>query len=64
MQHIVPYTPQKKIDAKKNNHTLKELENCMIQFKGLSLHLPARAINCANYIFNCTLEKVVKNIAL
>jgi hypothetical protein len=33
MQHIVPYTPQQNGVSKTNNHTLKEMENCMIQYK-------------------------------
>jgi hypothetical protein len=50
MQHIVPYTPQQNGVAKRKNHTLKEMTNCMIQSKGLSLHFWVEAINCANYI--------------
>jgi hypothetical protein len=34
----------------------------MIQSKGLSLQYWAEAINCANYIFNCTPTKALKNI--
>jgi transposase InsO family protein len=30
MQHIVPYTPQQNGGAKRKNHTLKEMANCMI----------------------------------
>jgi transposase InsO family protein len=30
MQHTVPYTPQKNGVAKRKNHTLKEMDNCMI----------------------------------
>jgi hypothetical protein len=37
MQHIVPYTPQQNGVAERKNHTLKEMANCMIQSKGLSL---------------------------
>ena len=36
-QHIVPYTPQQNGVAKWKNCTLKEMANCMIQSKGLSL---------------------------
>ena len=36
-QHIVPYTSQQNGVAKQKNHTLKEMANCMIQSKGLSL---------------------------
>jgi hypothetical protein len=46
----------------KKNHTLKEMDNCMIQFKGLSLKYWAEAINCANYIANHTPTKALKNI--
>jgi hypothetical protein len=34
----------------------------MIQCKGLSLHCWEKAINCANYIVNCTRTKDLKNI--
>jgi hypothetical protein len=37
MQHTVPYTPQQNGVAERKNHTLKEMANCMIQSKGLSL---------------------------
>jgi transposase InsO family protein len=37
MQHNVPYTPQKNGVAKRKNRTLKEIANCMIHSKGLSL---------------------------
>ena len=36
-QHTVPYTPQQNGVAERKNHTLKEMANCMIQSKGLSL---------------------------
>jgi transposase InsO family protein len=52
MQHIVPYTPQQNGVAERKNHTLKEMDNCMIQSKGLSLKYWVEAINCANYIVN------------
>jgi hypothetical protein len=64
MQHIVPYTPQQNGVAERKNHTLKEMENCMIQSKGLSLHFWVEAINCANYIVNHTPTKALKNITL
>jgi hypothetical protein len=54
MQHIVPYTPQQNGVVERKNHTLKEMENCMIQSKGLSPHFLGEAINCANYIVNHT----------
>ena len=56
MQHIVPYTPQQNGVVEWKNHTLKEMANCMIQSKGPSLEYWAKAINCANYIFNRTLD--------
>ena len=62
MQHIVQYTPQQNGVVKRTNHTLKELSNCMIQSKGLSLRFWVEAINCANYIVNCTPTKVLKDI--
>jgi transposase InsO family protein len=64
MQHIVPYTPQQNGVVERKNHTLKEMENCMIQSKGLSLHFWVEAINCANYIVNHTPTKDLKNITL
>jgi hypothetical protein len=62
MQHIVPYTPQQNGVAERKNQTLEEMANCTIQFKELSLHYWAEAINCANYIVNCTPTKALKNI--
>jgi hypothetical protein len=64
MQHIVPYTPQQNGVAKRKNRTLKEMANCMLQSKGLSLCFWAESINCANYIINHTPTKVLKNITL
>ena len=64
MQHIVPYTPQQNGVAERKNRTLKEIANCMIQSKGLSLHYWAEAIICANYIVNHTSRKDLKNITL
>jgi hypothetical protein len=62
MQHTVPYTPQQNGVVERKNHTLKEMANCMIQSKGLSLNYWAKAINCANYIVNRTPTKALKNI--
>jgi transposase InsO family protein len=62
MQHIVPYTPQQNGVAERKNHTLKEMANCMIQSKGLSLKYWVEAINCENYIVNHTPTKALKNI--
>jgi hypothetical protein len=64
MQHSVPYTPQQNGVAKRKNRTLKEMTNCMIQSKGLSLKYWAEAINCENYIVNHTTTKALKNITL
>ena len=36
--------------------------NSMLQSRGLSLCFWLEAINCANYIVNCTPTKVLKNI--
>ena len=62
MQHIVPYTSQQNIVAERNNCTLKETTNYIIQSKGLSPDFWVEAINCANYIVNCTPTKVLKDI--
>jgi hypothetical protein len=62
MQHTVPYTPQQNGVAERKNRTLKEMANCMIQSKGLSLKYWVKAINYANYIVNCTPTKALKNI--
>ena len=61
-QHNVPYTPQQNGVAERKNHTLKEMANCMIQSKGLSLQYWAEAINCANCIVNRTPTKVLQGI--
>ena len=50
MQHIVPYTPRQNVVAKRKNHTLKEIENCMIQSKGFGPFFSEKTINCANHI--------------
>jgi hypothetical protein len=64
MQHTIPYTPQKNGVAKRKNCTLKEMANCMIQSKGLSLKYWEEAIKCENYIVNHTPTKALKNITL
>ena len=64
MQHTVPYTPQQNGVVERKNHTLKEMDNCMIQSKGLILHYWAEAINCENYIVNHTSTNDLKNITL
>ena len=61
-QHTVPYTPQQNGVAERKNHTLKEMANCMLQSKGLSLNFWAEEIKCANYILNHTPSKVLRNI--
>jgi hypothetical protein len=62
MKHIVPYTPQQNGVDERKNRTLKEMDNCMIQSKGLSLKYWVEAINYENYIVNCTPTKFLKNI--
>eukprot|EP00253_Pinus_taeda_P028539 PITA_28539 len=62
MQDIVPYTSQQNGVVEGKNHTLKEMANCMLQYKGLSLNFLVEVINCENYIVNRTLTKVLKNI--
>jgi hypothetical protein len=64
MQHNVPYTPQQNGVAERKNRTLKEMVNCMIQSKGLSLKYWVEEINCENYIVNRTLTKALKNITM
>ena len=64
MQHIVPYTPQQNCIVERNNCTLKEMANCMLQSKGPNLCFWVESINCANYIVNHTSTKVLKNITL
>ena len=43
MQHTVPYTPQQNGVAERKNRTLKEMANCMLQSKGLSLSFLGRS---------------------
>ena len=62
MKHIVPYTPQQNGVVERMDHTLKEMANCMLVSKGLSLHFWEESINCASYIVNHTLIKVLKNL--
>jgi hypothetical protein len=62
MQHTIPYTPQQNGVAERKNRTLKEMANCMIQSKGLSLQYWEEAINCESYIVNRTPTKALKNI--
>jgi hypothetical protein len=50
MQNTIPYTPQQNGVVERKNHTLKEMANCMIQSKGLSLEYWAEAINYENSI--------------
>jgi hypothetical protein len=64
MQHTVPYTSQQNGVAERKNRTLKEMANCMIQSKCLSLKYWVEAINCENYIVNYTPTKALKNITL
>eukprot|EP00253_Pinus_taeda_P011894 PITA_11894 len=62
MQHTVPYTPQQNGVAERKNRTFKEMANCMLQSKELSLNYWAEAISCENYILNRTPTKALKNI--
>ena len=62
MKHYLPYIPQQNCVAERNNHMLKEMANCMIQSKGLSLHYWVESINYANYIVNHIPTKALKNI--
>jgi hypothetical protein len=64
MEHNVLYTPQQNSVVERKNCTLKEMANCMIQSNELSLKYWEKAINCANYIFNRTPTKALKNITL
>ena len=64
LQHIVPYIPQKNGVAKTKNHTLKEMANCMLQSKGISLNFWAEEINYENYIVDHTPTNVLRNITL
>jgi hypothetical protein len=64
MKHIVPYTPQQNSGFDRKNHTLKEMPNCMIRSKGLSLNYWEEAIHCENYIVNNTPTKALKNTTL
>jgi hypothetical protein len=64
MQHNVPYTPQQNGFLERKNHTLKEMDKCVIQSKGLSLKYLVESINYENYMVNRTPTKALKNIAL
>eukprot|EP00253_Pinus_taeda_P030683 PITA_30683 len=63
MQHIVPYTPQQNGVDERKNHTLKEMDNCILESKGHILNFWAEEINCSNYIVNQTPIKALKNIS-
>jgi len=62
MQHVITYTPQQNGVDEKKNHTLKEMVNCMLQSKGISLNFWVEEINYENYIIDHTPTKVLKNI--
>jgi hypothetical protein len=64
MQHTIPYTPQQNGVAERKNRTLKEMANCMIQSKVLSLKYWVEEINCENYIVNRTPTKALKKMTL
>jgi hypothetical protein len=48
MQHTIPYTSQQNGVEERKNHTLKEMTNCMIQSKELSLKYWMESINYGN----------------
>ena len=60
MQHTIPYTPQQNGVAERKNRALKEMANCMIQSKGLSLKYWAEAINYENYIEIALPQRLLK----
>ena len=62
MQHIVPYTPKPEGVSERKNHTLKEIDNCLIQAKGLRLQFWNEAIKCTNYVVNHSPTKDLKYI--
>jgi hypothetical protein len=62
MQQNVPFTLQQNGVPKRKNHTLKEMSNCMIQYKGLSIKYWEETIDCANYIVNHTPTKALQSI--
>jgi transposase InsO family protein len=62
MKHTIPYTPQKNGVVERKNHTLKEMTNCMIQSKGLSIKYWEEAIKYEKYIVNHTPTKDLINI--
>jgi len=64
IKHIVPYTPQQNGVSERKNYTVKEMANCMIQSKGLSLKYWVKSIEYENYIVNQTPTKALKNITL
>ena len=64
MQHTIPYTPQQNDVVETKNHTLKEMENSMIQSNRLSHFLGEKTINCANYIVIFSSTKNLKYIKL
>jgi hypothetical protein len=64
MKHNVSYTPQQNVVAERKNQTLKEMANCTIQYKGLSLNYWEETINYENYIVNHTPTTSLKNITL
>lgn len=61
-QHYVPHTLQQKGLVEKKNHTLKEMANCMMHSKDLPPILWVEAVNCVNYIQNCTSHKALDHM--
>ena len=60
MHYTILYTPYQNGVVERKNHTLKEMENFMIQSKGLSPHFRVESISYANYIVNITPTKDLK----
>jgi hypothetical protein len=50
MQHTVPFTPQQNGVFERKKCTLKEMANCMIQSKGLSLKYWAVLVMDPDYL--------------
>ena len=44
MQNTIPYTPQQSGVDERKNHTLKEMTNCMLQSRGLSLNFSEKQL--------------------
>jgi hypothetical protein len=60
----VPYTPKHNGIDECKNHTLQEMENCMIQSKNVATQFCVEAINSVNYILKCTSTKEIIHVTL